>query len=143
MAYNVLDGLFFKRLFLKLCVDILCDHEIILLEKTHWQIYEKIYTKLLITALFITAKNWTQPKCPSVGYCLKKIILFHVRWEMCMHIVLYLAKNVGGASYTQNQRSCQRLLRLCPKNPGANLKRLLLTKDRQMWASIRIIVLMD
>lgn len=76
MAYNVLDGLFFKRLFLKLCVNILCDHKIILLEKAHWQIYEKIYTRLFIAVLFIIAKGWAQPKCPSMGYCLNKLYYF-------------------------------------------------------------------
>lgn len=67
MAYNVLDGLFLKRLSLKLCMNILFDQEIILSGKTHCQIHEKIYTRLFIAVVLIKAKGWTQPKMSING----------------------------------------------------------------------------
>ena len=36
-------------------------------------IYPKTYTRMFIAALFVTAKTWKQPRCPSAGEWINKL----------------------------------------------------------------------
>ena len=39
--------------------------------------YKDTCTRMLVVALFIIAKSWNQPKCPSITDCIKKMWHIH------------------------------------------------------------------
>ena len=41
-------------------------------------VHTKSYTPIFIAALYITAKNWKQPRCPSIGEWTNKLCYIHV-----------------------------------------------------------------
>ena len=47
------------------------SHSYLNTQLTQKYVHTKTYTQMFITAaLFITAQNWKQPRCPSTGECI-------------------------------------------------------------------------
>ena len=43
-------------------------------------IQKNLCTPMFIATLFIAAKCWKQPKCPSVDECIKKLVHLHIEY---------------------------------------------------------------
>ena len=70
-----------------------CDLAIILLctylKKTKILIQKDICTSVIIAALFIIAKIWTQPKFPSIDEWIKKLWYTHAHTCVCVYMMEY------------------------------------------------------
>ena len=69
---------------------------------------------MFIAILFITAKTWKQPRCPSVGEWIKKLTFKPIK------CYLVLNRNELASHETKSQRN----LNILPREKQINLKRL-------------------